>query len=103
MEHKEITIGENVLGFINYNSDKLAKHTVNVVMYVAPPKARMQVIVVEKNGYYQDFYYNGGWKMLTEYGGQQCSWEEEEIGVPTPDFIKNKLSPNNGIAKEYQL
>lgn len=103
MEQKEICIGENTLGFINYNSDKLAKHKVNVVMYVAPPEARMKVIVVEKNGYYQDFYYNGGWKMLSEYGYQQNSWEDEEIGVPTPDVIKNKLSHNNAMAKEYQL
>ena len=103
MEQKEICIGENKLGFINYNRDKLVKNTVNVVMHVEPPQSRLNIIVVEKNGYYQDFYYNGGWKMLTEDGGQQNSWEEEDIGLPTPDFIKNKLSHHNAIAKELQL
>lgn len=55
---------------------------------------RMPVIVVEKNGDYQDFYYNedeGVWKMLSE-GDIQTWWEEEEVcfNPKVPKFLEDK-------------
>ena len=57
---------------------------------------RMPVIVIEKNGKYQDFYYNssdGIWKLLSENYDHmtfQDWWDEEEVAMPrakVPNFL----------------
>lgn len=93
---KDITIGENVLPFLISITNEILYCKVNVVKVLTPPEVRMPVIIIEKEGYYQDFYLNKAWKLLTEYGCQEESWEEE-LNKPTPDIIKNKLSIDNKI------
>lgn len=84
--------------FRSYANDgeKPNYHDINVVL-INDPKERMQCIVVEKNGKYADFYYNGSegnFKQLTEVGYEDHSWEEEDCGT-TPDIILK-----NGISQE---
>lgn len=70
------------------NENVVTYHDINVV-FINDPKERMQCIVVEKNGRYADFYYNGAeenFKQLTEAGYEEDSWELEECGT-TPDII----------------
>lgn len=70
------------------NDEEPNYHDINVV-FINDPKERMQCIVVEKDGRYADFYYNGAeenFKQLTEAGYEENSWELEECGT-TPDII----------------
>lgn len=94
-----VKIGLNVLPFLISKTGELFNYEVNVIMFLTPPEIRMPVIIVEKDGCYQDFYYNEGWKMLTEEGYNIMSWEEE-IDKTTPSCIKYSLS--NKIAYDIE-
>ena len=86
----ELGINENV-PFRSYkedNEDGIVFHTVNVVA-INNFSERATCIVVEKNGLYADFYYNGAeenFKVLSEPGYEYDSWENEDFGI-TPDVI----------------
>ena len=87
--------------FISYNYDNedgISYHDVNIV-FINNPKERMQCIIVEKNGKYADFYYNGSeecFKQLTEVGYEYKSWEKEECGK-TPKVIRENGVDNKLI------
>lgn len=66
---------------------------------------RMPVIVIEKNGKYQDFYYNpsdGVWKLLSEnyeHMTFQDWWDEEQVAMPrakVPNFLFATESVGSG-------
>jgi len=91
-DHYDVHLGLNKnVPFRSYNEDNedgYNYHDVNIVA-INDPKERATCIVVEKNGQYADFYYNGAegnFKQLTECGDEENSWEFEELGV-TPDCI----------------
>lgn len=91
------------LPFFNYLNEKKNERIVNVV-YVAPENARMQAIIVESEGKFQDFYFNGGFKALGEVGGDLESWWEEEMGVPCPEkYSKIRVSDLGLIIHPYFL
>ena len=99
-DHYNVHLGLNKnVPFRSYNEDnekRMNYHDVNIVV-INDPKERATCIVVEKNGKYADFYYNGSeenFKMLSEPGYEIDSWENEYFGI-TPDCIKE-----NGISME---
>lgn len=96
-DHYPIKLGLNEhIPFRSYKSDKPTYHDVNVVA-INDSSERMTCIVVEKNGKYADFYYNGyeeNFKILSEPGYEEDSWETEDCGT-TPKVLKK-----NGISTE---
>lgn len=97
-DHYPIKLGLNKnVPFRSYNDDNedgFNLHDVNVV-YVNKPKERATCIVVESNGRYADFYYNGSeenFKQLTESGYEDNSWEEEDFGITPKVIIENGIS-----------
>ena len=91
-DHYPIKLGLNKnVPFRSYNENnenRVIYHDINVVA-INDPKERATCIVVEKNGSYADFYYNGAeenFKQLSEFGYEENSWENEEFGI-TPDVI----------------
>lgn len=104
-DHYPIKLGLNKnVPFISYNTnnkDGMTLHDVNVVE-INDPSERCTCIVVEDNGKFADFYYNGAeekFKQLSEEGYEVDSWEEEEMGI-TPQCILD-----NGISRDlvYKL
>ena len=90
----KLGLNENV-PFISYKSDKPTYHDINVVA-INGSSERMQCIVVEKNGNYADFYYNGyeeNFKILSEPGYEEDSWENEDCGRTPKVLKKNGVSP----------
>lgn len=93
----EINIGEQILPFRDYLCDKspVKNLKANVIFVANEPQVRMCVIICEKNGQYQDFYYNeheGCFKPLSEsYEDSKMSpsewWKEEYISTKCPDFF----------------
>ena len=86
--------GDNDLPFINYEKNRIEFKNVRVVYDNFGSNDRMQVIIVENNGKYQDFYYNDAqlcFKPLSESSVDNMSpadwWAEEEINSPCPDWF----------------
>lgn len=76
------------------NGEQISYHDINVIL-TNKPKERMQCIVVEKNGEYADFYFNGSegcFKQLTEFGYEDGSWEEEMCGTTPNVILENGIS-----------
>lgn len=96
-DHYPIKIGLNKhVPFRSYETGEPTYHDINVVAVNSPSK-RMTCIVVEKNGEYADFYYNGSeenFKSLSEPGYEENSWENENCGT-TPKVLKK-----NGVSIE---
>lgn len=86
----DVYIGiNNHVPFVSYFDDPVVyRDNVNIVAMNVPSE-RATCIVVESNGRYADFYYNGlqeCFKQLSEPGYTENSWENEDFGV-TPDCI----------------
>ena len=77
--------------FHNYSGNqKPVTRRVNVV-YENHDDGRLDVIIVEKDGYYQDYYENNGYKVLTESGElSQEAWDREEVGLTMPEEFIGK-------------
>ena len=76
------------------NKDEVTFHDINVVE-MNGPKERCTCIVVEDDGRYADFYYNGmeeNFKQLTEAGYEEDSWENEEMGITPMCILENGIS-----------
>lgn len=101
-DHYPIKIGLNKnVPFRSYINNEPNLHDINVVA-INKPTDRATCIVVEKDGKYADFYYNGfeeNFKILTEPGYEMVdeemgekfdepigSWEAEDFGT-TPECI----------------
>lgn len=96
-DHYPIKLGLNKnVPFRSYNDDNedgFNLHDVNVV-YVNKPKERATCIVVESNGRYADFYYNGAeenFKQLS-FGYEDNAWEMNEFGKTPKVIIENGIS-----------
>ncbi len=69
------------------------RDNVNIVA-INDPKERATCIVVEDNGRYADFYYNGCqevFKVLTESGYEENSWENEDFGITPKCILENGI------------
>ena len=96
----DIVIGINEqVPFANYFTGKPNLRDVNIVFFDPGRnnggKCRLTTIIVEKDGKYQDFYFNGVFKVLSEewseVGTQMTPsewWEEEDQGCECPDWLK---------------
>lgn len=96
-DHYPIKLGLNKnVPFRSYNDDNedgFNLHDVNVV-YVNKSKERATCIVVESNGRYADFYYNGAeenFKQLS-FRYEDNSWEMNEFGKTPKVIIENGIS-----------
>lgn len=96
--HYEVHLGLNKnVPFRSYNEDNeegMNYHDVNIVV-INDPKERATCIVVEKDGEYADFYYNGSeenFKQLSEPGYEDNSWEDEDYGRTPKCIIENGVS-----------
>lgn len=94
-DHYEVHLGLNKnVPFRSYNKDMMNYHDVNIVA-INDPSERAICIVVEKNGKYADFYYNGSeenFKALSYPGYEDNSWEDEDFGVTPECIIENGVS-----------
>ena len=110
--HYNVHLGLNKnVPFRSYNYDNkemMNYHDVNIVA-INDPSERATCIVVEKDGKYADFYYNGSegnFKQLSEPGYEIIkesleegildepigSWEYEEFGVTPQCILENGVS-----------
>lgn len=86
--------------FHNYNADlKPVEKEVNVIV---EGSGRLDVIIVEHNNHYQDFYKNTAtntYKFLTTDGDiNQRSWDFEEVGLKFP-YLKSLKSSTDYFMK----
>lgn len=93
--------GTYELPFVSYKKPGKVYLIVDVVF--VSNRGRMQVIIIKIGNKYHDFYYNGGFKFLSE--GDELTiaewWKEEEVGEEVPDEFANIIAERDDEFKHW--